>query len=411
MIVSPLARFILAILAVILLVPVLCIPFQDVETLEQFHNRKLRQWPAGSTFAHDPAQYFRKTKDWLADRAFPIIQASTFQKKVLFYGLGTAPQRRITMGKNGFIFLNGNSDSDINCIFSINCGKAHSEPYIKAFKDGLPALAHYSQSRKITVDIVVFPTMASIYGDYLPESVPEDCRSACMERTNGRSPLVDLQKHAPVTLVYPLLEMKAARDDEAFFPKANWHADGLSLRVARDAYLARLGVTTPVQDTIELGEGPSELLSFYGIMKNFPVYTIHNPHLREDGDRAAALKQRIADLFIGPIGKTRVFDNTQPIIPESVLVISDSFGERASAVFAGAFQHLMWVCTNDMDHTRVVELIDRASQLAAVDRIIIMATEGNTPLVAVWSKALAASLDPSATSAILRNDSINNAKN
>lgn len=83
MIVSLRARMLLAAIGAILLIPVVAIPFQDKTSLEQFHFRSLARWPSFS-FLPDPARYIAEARKWIADRAYPIIQATTARNTFLF---------------------------------------------------------------------------------------------------------------------------------------------------------------------------------------------------------------------------------------------------------------------------------------------------------------------------------------
>jgi hypothetical protein len=236
-------RVLLTALALLLLIPALGIPFQDRASLEQFHNRKLRPWPNATELISDPPHYFQHVRQWMSDWAFPIKEATLFQKKFLFYALNTLPQRRVMMGKNGFIFLNGASDDTLNGILESTCVRAHTVETAAALKNALVSLASYAAQRAVAVDVVMVPTPATLYGDFLPNSVPEKYRAACRERTAGRTPLLELGQSSPVKFVFPLLDMKELRLDDGFFPKGNWHPTGLSLKIIRDAYLRQLGVS------------------------------------------------------------------------------------------------------------------------------------------------------------------------
>jgi hypothetical protein len=87
------ARVLLVAISVVLLIPVAAIPLQDKLSLEQFHTRSLAQWPSFEVLK-DPTRYFAEGGKWLADRIYPIIQASTLQSNFLFFVLHTAPRPR-----------------------------------------------------------------------------------------------------------------------------------------------------------------------------------------------------------------------------------------------------------------------------------------------------------------------------
>ena len=385
------ARLSFVVVALLLSIPTIGIRFQNDMTLSEFHGRLLNAWPDSAEFIDDPSAFLRKAKSWLADRAYPIVEASRIRKKFLFYALRTPPQKRITLGKDGFIFVNGVSDADVNGLLHSCCIAGHSDAATSGVRDALPGLAAFVKRRKMAVDVVIVPTLATLYGDFLPGSVPEALSLACLQRTKGDSPLYEVQKNSPIPFVYPFAEMSAMRDDEAFFPKGNWHASGLSLKVVRDTYLARLNVAGHVDETLERGTSASEIMETYGIDNRLPVYFIRNRNVVRDHARAGAIEAVIGSLFARPYGHLRVFGNSKPLRDDSVVMLADSYGDLAAEVFAGAFAHLTAVNTNELADGWRLELVDRLAHQQTIDRLILLFQEGNVGVVERWARALSSS--------------------
>jgi len=215
------ARFLIVTLSLVLLIPVVGIALQNPAALEVFHNRTLAKWPEKNVFAEDPTQYFLQVRKWLGDRGYPIIAATHLYKVIKLYALKTPPERRLTLGPNGLIFLNGISEGNINGIFETVCILAHHPEKVARFTGSFEAIADYSRRTKIPIDVIIFPTKETLYGDYLPLSVPEKYREAC-RTPNADSPLINAQRLSNPLVLYPSKEMTKARDDPAFFPKGNW---------------------------------------------------------------------------------------------------------------------------------------------------------------------------------------------
>ena len=386
-VIAPSARILTSAIAALLLLPVAMIGIQNNAELESFHNRSLRQWPKAQLFNKRPVDYFNTAKGWLSDRIFPIIEVSLASKKALLYVLNSSPQKRVTMGRNGYLFLNGSSESDVYGIFDNACLSAHEPAISVALKAALQSVSSYSRNRGITVDVVVVPTMATIYANNLPNSVPIKFRAACSERSKGNSPLVVLAEQSGGKFAYPLLEMNAARDDEAFFPKANYHPRGLSLKVARDTYLLKQRLSPPSGEMLELGSVPSEILSSYRIVRNLPVYHLRNEALVVSPSNAEVLAKLAGDLFTVPRIETHAYESPNAPNRETVLMLSDSFGSFSSEVFAGAFGKLLQINTNDMPESNAPVLVDRIDKTQKIDRIILLVNEGNIGRVINWAKA------------------------
>jgi hypothetical protein len=382
------ARVLLVVISAILFIPIAAIPLQDKVSLEQFHTRSLAKWPSFDLLT-DPARYFVDGKKWIADRIYPIIRASRLQNNFLFFVLHTAPQRRITLGRDGFIFVNGDTEQHLNNLFEASCVRPAIPKLVDDFKTSLQLMAQFARDRGVSIDIVLIPTLPTLYADFLPPSVPREYRIACRERTAGRSPLLSIQAPSPLHYTYPFLEMRAARDDDAFFPRANFHPIGLSLKIARDAYLVGLGARGRVEETLERGTAPSEILFTYGITKNYPVYTIDNPHVREDPDAEIVTRKALLPMVKPLPIDIHVYRNSRPLLAETALMISDSFGTAGSEVFAGAFGRLLHVGINNLPQERLIELIDTVQAIAPVDRVIFLVNEGNFATIAEYGLTLA----------------------
>jgi len=375
------ARVSLSVLAASLFIPILGIALQSEAALERFHNRTLSAWPEAAAFRSDPVGYFRTGKEWFADRAFPIIQATRLEERLAYFVLGSAPEPQITLGKDEHVFLNGGSSAAVNAIFASACVRAHNPRVARSLEANLQAWAKVGRRRRLRVDVILVPTAASLYADKLPDAVPLLYRQACLERMNGKSPLLEVRAPAQVHFLYPLHEMLEARADVAFFPRGNWHPTGLSLKVVRDAYLARLGVTPPGDERLELGQAPAENLVDFGIEVEEPTYFLRNENVSVESLRDAELRTRIADLFIGNRFTSHVFSNSKPAVDETLLMLSDSFGDFASVAFAGAFRQLIHINANDLELENFSKLIDRLQGFEHLDRLLLLQQEGNAKRV------------------------------
>jgi hypothetical protein len=231
-------RVLLTALALPLLIPALrhCV-LQDQASLEQFHNRKLRPWPSATELMSDPPQYFQHVRQWMSDWAFPIGGLASSEEVAVLYVLNQLPQRRVMMGKNGFIFLNGASDDTLRILES-TCVRAHTVETAAAEKCA-GFFGKLCGPATIAVDVMV-PT-STLYGDFLPTPFPRKYRRH-VESGRRAARRCELRQSSPVRLMFPLLEMKELSWTRAFSRKGNWHPD-LSLKVIRDAYLRQLGVS------------------------------------------------------------------------------------------------------------------------------------------------------------------------
>lgn len=381
------ARVTIAAFALALLIPIFGIGRQAEHELQLFHNRTLREWPATADFVANPTAYLGALKGWLADRVYPIVDASTALKKLMFFVLRTAPQRRLSLAADGFIFLNGGSEDGINGILEQGCVGAHTQPTAQALARGLDGFGRYGRALGAKVDVVVVPTLATVYADRLPASVPAPLRRACMLRMQGESPLQHMPVPDGVRFVYPMAQMLAARDDPAFYPRANWHPVGLSLKTVRNAYLAAIGSRQDVPETLTPTEAPSELMATYSIEYLTPVYELRNDNVVPDPMRAAAWSAGLKDLFTGEMVDSRLYVNTRPLSTESVLMLSDSFGTASGEMFAGAFASVFQITANNVTSANLVEAARRLVREHKFERVIFLIQEGSALRLVEWAEA------------------------
>jgi hypothetical protein len=382
-------RIQLAICSLVLLLPIVTIPLQDEAVLSRFQNRTLTAWPTFKEFLHRPEKYASQTNQWMADRAGPVMFATILQKRFLYYVLHTPPEPRVTLGKNAHIFRNGINNAGVNGLFENDCILSHSLATAAELEKGLSALKGYGTATQRKIYSVLMPMTPTLYADDLPSKVPSAIRIACERVLSGETPLRILSEKQDLNFVFPFNEIKSRRDDLGFFPAANYHPGPLSLSVARDAFLKKLGITTKIEQKTESIIAHSEILGSYGINKYFPAYVVENKNIHADDAANKRLNRQLTDLFVGPPSSS-VFLNDEPGASGTVLMISDSVGFTASTIFASGFKRLIWVYTNGMRRERIDELINQVAELEKFDSILMLVNEGAVGRIITWASTLQA---------------------
>ena len=210
------AQTILVAVALALLVPLAGWPLQSREALEQFHNRTLVKWPSGRLFWTAPARYFANGNAWFADRAYPLIATTHLSKSFLYAAFGVTPQANVSVSRDGFTFLAGGDAAHPLSFLANTClSEPDAQTRLQAAVDDI---GRFARTRGYPIDVVLVPTIPTLYGDRLPRSIPAGYRVACAARVSGRSPLVGIHSVEGTRFVYPHAEMLARRDDRAFFP-------------------------------------------------------------------------------------------------------------------------------------------------------------------------------------------------
>lgn len=383
------ARLLACLTALALLFPVAGINLYTTLQLEEFHNRYPHAWPADRAFLPDPPSWFRESRAWLADRIFPIRSAAQWRRRLLLHVLHTPPQNNIALGDEGYVFLTGIDESARYGIIEGACINAHTAEAGGALRRALAQLAQYSERSGIAVDVIVLPTLLTMYPERMPLSIPQVYRDACAARARGESPLLDITPPAGLHYSFPLPELRAARgDDPAFFPQADWHANGLSMKTARDSYLRQLGLAPPATEHLKRVSRPSEILLMHGISSLRPAWQIDSDTVRPDPAGNDAFRAAIADLAPHPRYLTFSWKNSTSLRAENVLMVSDSYGQLTAPLYTAAFSSMVQITANDFKSTAVPLLVQRTRETRGVDRLILLVQDGGIYRIFDWASVL-----------------------
>ena len=376
------AQGILAIVALSLFLPLAGMGLQDRQALEQFHNRTLVRWPSGKLFRSDPARYFSGANAWFTDRAFPVVATTRFSRAALYSAFGDPPQPNVSISQHGFIFLAG-GDAAHPYSFLINTCTSEADAGAK-LQTAIEDIGRFARMQHTPIDVVLIPTISTLYGDRLPRSIPAGYREACAERAAGRSPLVDIESVEGTHYLYPRDVMRRYREDPAFFPIGGYHPNGLSVQVVRDAYLHALGIDAKVAETVELTRTPGEVMQYVGITTEIAYYQIENQDVQVDEAADDSLRSALAPFYSQP-RSPHVYDNPDPTDPQSVLMISDSFGNHEGVSFAAAFRRVTQVWVPERGAAAFLQAV---SGVVPFDRVVLLFNEGNVARVLEIAQAL-----------------------
>ena len=376
-------------LSLLLAVPTLAVRLQSRDALESFHNRVLARWPAARTFGRDPADYVARANRWLADRAYPIIAATHLANNLAYFALDASPKANISVGRDGFVFLNGSDPTSVNDLVENACAAPLDPSHRARLRAALDRIAAFGRRRALPIDVILVPTAPMLYPDRLPRAIPSRLREACAAGRAGLSPFVGLRPPEGLTFHYPYAAMSALRGDPAMFPNGNFHPDGLSVQVVRDVYLGGIGAGRPAGETVTPTRGPSELLGSHGIHVDFPLYDVSPSAGAVDEAATEAVRAATARFYPEP---QTVFAsrNAEAPNPITLLMLSDSYGDKEAYSFSAAFRTTVQMRPPDHD---AAGLIDAVASLMRVDRLVLLFNDSNSESLVDLGDALQATAD------------------
>jgi hypothetical protein len=383
------ARLLLTLLALLLLTPMLALPWTNEARLRTALNRSLTPWPEGKDFRHDPATYLRGVSSWLADRAGPVSEAAKLKSKILYYVLATSPQANYALGRGPFVFLTSGRPDQPYDFFEDACRHPEDPAFLRDVARTLSDLADVEETLGIPIRVVAFPTALTVFAEELPSSVPRADREACLARVRGPSRLEELARTSKGRLIHPLSQLRDARGDPAFFPAGNYHATGLSVRIVREILVDARDV---LDERVSRVSGPGELLSFFGIERPFDSYEL-TPSRPVVVDRAGmatytTLLARHLPKEETPYPALMVFDNASDRVSGTALFLTDSFGVLSARTFAARYKRLIQVFTNNMHQEEIYDVVERLGTAEPIDEIVLLVQEGGLPRVLTWATAL-----------------------
>ncbi|MBK9616901.1 MAG: hypothetical protein IPO35_15870 [Uliginosibacterium sp.] len=152
--------------------------------------------------------------------------------------------------------------------------------------------------------------------------------------------------------------------------------------------MKRLGyLQRPTDEKIVLAQTHSEILSTYRLAKTQPQYLVSNSNVSRATEYERLLARPVQTAG-GQAGDVLVYQNTRPLIHQTLLMFSDSFGIASGPIFAGAYTTVIQVNTNNMNNRQIDRLVSEIAALHPVDRIALLVQEGNVPRVIDWLQAI-----------------------
>lgn len=98
-----------------------------------------------------------------------------------YYIFRDAPLRNITMGKDGFVFMNSHRLDRPDFVFNLLCGQqvAPVPELVTSMYQTFERVSRYYSSKGYDVTFLAAPTNVAIYPDKLPPEVEQKYRDAC----------------------------------------------------------------------------------------------------------------------------------------------------------------------------------------------------------------------------------------
>ena len=168
------ARLLILLLVVLLSLPAaIGLLGRDIALLQNLENRRMSPLPPLSLFRESPPQYIEALDSFLKDRVGFRRDANALYRKMRFYLLKDPPAPNISIGRDGFVFMNSHKVDEPNFVFDLLCLQ-QTEPKPQLVEDmdrTFADLSRYYRGRGFPVTIALAPTNVAVYPDKLPAKV------------------------------------------------------------------------------------------------------------------------------------------------------------------------------------------------------------------------------------------------
>ncbi len=345
---STVARRWICIIALLLFLPALLTVIENHEKRSQLENRPLQSWPEWQGVSQAPA-YFGAIDGVLEDHTGTARRFNQIYRKLRFYAFQMAPVPNVSLGSDGFVFLNShNVEQPHSAIRNLCMRPSHRRAFVRQ-QVAIDTIVDAFAKRNMDVALGVAVSKPVLYPENLPDEVPTEYRDACALAGDSQGDLVTgiaSLSRPNFPIYYPLADFLPLKDTEAFYPKENFHWDGRSAHVFAKNFLTQLGIDVP-----NTFGADSALTATKGDLRNMGfarTVDVWDYPYAKFGIRAVEPAALGARRYYAQAIDVSEYLVDSPLSNGSALVLSNSFGAFTSRHLAPGFAHLTHINLHDL---------------------------------------------------------------
>lgn len=343
------ARLLIALLFCLLSLPA-AIGFvrNEAASLQKLENRRMAALPTLVVFREDPAMYIKALDSYLKDHVGLRRKANELYRKLRYYVLKDPPLANVSIGQDGFVFMNSHRVEEPNFIFKLLC-EQQVNPTAKLFEEmdrTFASASGYYADRGYKVTFAAAPTNVALYPDKLPLAVEKHYRDACRAYPTSDHLLARMDRlgksDGRYTIYYPLALFQAHRDEPYFYPKEKWHWTGRSAFLFARDLLVQSGMvdTLKVDDPAVVGTVGDDLGMFFGFSRNVQALTYPYANFETTVVKPPWTKTLVKN------GGLLHFTTRNSLSGKRALLMSNSFGIDLAPHLAKGFSELYFFNLN-----------------------------------------------------------------
>ena len=371
------ARLLILALAVLLLTPALASFVTDHESRARWEKRALASFDQVGD-AITAKELFTALEQFINDHIGFAMPLNKFYRHTQFYLFGDSPIPNVSIGSDGFVFVNSASTLHPNQRLVKTC-KPANEAVARAGRH-VRQMFDAVRGTELSLTFAVVPSKLLLYADRLPNTVPNELREACASLEPQLTLPGQLEKQfgeQQNLFYFPLTELARHRDAEAFYPPGNFHSNSMSNHLFAEDLLQKMG--------IEPGEGFSKGASLRSVRADIKMLGFEREALvwSYPYDDYVITSRRQQPKWIRKFFKHArdfgTFETGNPASERVALVFSNSFGKYVTPHIAPGFRRLHHISLNDV---KIKEMSGGLSEVIArlqpTDLIILVHDGGIT---------------------------------
>ena len=323
-------------------------------------NRALASLPALPRSLQEAFKFPAATEVYLNDHFGFRKTLVEWNNKARFYLLHETNSSQITLGDDGFIFLNSHAADQPLLMINFLCGKGVSQQIKSDLAKQVTSFVKNASQINQDSLLVFVPTKPILYQDKLPGWIRKQC--APYENTLS-SIMGQLDRNLHNKIVYPIDFMMDLKRRTSVYPKENFHWDGsgprpIAEQISNRYFHVQKSSTLTMHEEIKA----SDLQRFLpGITLNvqlqMPAYGDSEVNACAGGKcfpEFGEIAEKLGDL-------SRFKRNHQR--GPKLLLISDSFGSAIAGYFIESFGEVWHISINNINSLSPIETAKLRSEI------------------------------------------------
>lgn len=377
------ARALILLIAVALSIPAIAMLWTDDAERSRWENRELVAFPRLLDASPEQPGFFVGLEDWLDDHFGFALVLNRIYRKLVFYVFADPPSPRVSLGRDGFVFLNSFHADQAFAVLSELCYLTERHAYPREDAAAWIRVLRRFQGPGRRVVLAIAPTKPVVYPDRLPDSVPRAIRQACMGYRQDGPALTRLSGEAAalgLDVVYPLERFVARRLDDNFYPRESFHFSGLSAHLFAGQLLHVVGIEPGKnwRKEIDAEKRHADLAAIIGFDREIRATGFDYSAF---GVQARVMRPEFISACYPRVPEFGTFETRNPITEHSALILSDSFGVFTARHLAPAYRTLTWINISELQHADVTAFFGTCLKKIDAEHLFFVFHDGGV----LWS--------------------------